>query len=111
VANANQIHKWTHMNRNELPWIARSLQRLYLLQTPRHHGRHHGGTRTTHYCVITNFLNPLLEEVALWSRFEAAIERLAGVKRRNETEELALLGLPPRKAAPTTCARCTLLPC
>jgi hypothetical protein len=69
------------------------------------------GRQSVDYCVITNFLNPLLEEVALWSRLEAAIERLAGVKRRNEAGELALLELPPRKAAPTTCAICTLQPC
>jgi len=33
----------------------------------------------------------LLEEVGLWSRLEAAIERWSGVRRRNEGEELALL--------------------
>jgi len=101
VVNANQIHKWAHMNRSELPFLVGVLQRLYLLQTARHHGRHHAGTRTTHYCVITNFLNPLLEEIGLWSRLEAAIERWSGVRRRDEAEELALLGLPARKTAPT----------
>lgn len=107
VANANQIHKWAHMNRAELPRLVHWLQRAHLLQTPRHHGRHHAGTRTTHYCVITNFLNPLLEEVQLWSRLERAIERFTGVRRRSEAEELALLGLPPR-AAPRR-ARCAAL--
>ena len=108
VVNANQIHKWAHMNRSELPFLVGVLQRLYLLQTARHHGRHHAGTRTTHYCVITNFLNPLLEEIGLWSRLEAAIERWSGVRRRNEAEELALLGLPARKTAPTACAHCAM---
>jgi ubiquitin-conjugating enzyme E2 variant len=108
VANANQIHKWAHMNRSELPWIVGVLQRLYLLQNARHHGRHHAGTRTTHYCVITNFLNPLLEEVSLWSRLEAAIERWVGFRRRNEAEELALLGLPARRTTPKACSQCVL---
>jgi len=108
VANANQIHKWAHMNRTEVPRLVHWLQRAHLLQTPRHHGRHHAGTRTTHYCVITNFLNPLLEEVQLWSRLERAIERISGVRRRSEAEELALLGLPQRPAAPR-CARCAAL--
>lgn len=93
VANANQIHKWAHMNSAELPAPVRWLQKLHLLQTPRHHGRHHGGSRTTHYCVITNFLNPLLEEVMFWSRVERLVERVTGVKRRSEAEELKLLGL------------------
>lgn len=108
VANANQIHKWAHMNRSELPWVVGVLQRLYLLQTARHHGRHHAGTRTTHYCVITNFLNPLLEEVGLWSRLEAAMERWIGVRRRNEAEELALLGLPARTTTPRACSHCAM---
>lgn len=105
VANANQIHKWAHMNRAEVPRVVHWLQRLHLLQTPRHHGRHHGGTRTSHYCVITNFLNPLLEEVALWSRLERGIERLTGIQRRSEEEERALLGLPPA-TAPARCEHC-----
>jgi ubiquitin-conjugating enzyme E2 variant len=105
VANANQIHKWAHMNSAELPRIVRWLQRAYLLQTPRHHGKHHGGTRTTHYCVITNFLNPLLEEVSFWNRIEAVIERASGVRRRSEDEELQLLGMAPRPKTPS-CAQC-----
>jgi ubiquitin-conjugating enzyme E2 variant len=110
VANANQIHKWAHMNRAELPRVVYWLQRAYLLQTPRHHGRHHGGTRTTHYCVITNFLNPLLEEVGFWKRIEAAIERTTGVTRRSEDEELLLLGMAPRPK-PRPCPQCRTQAC
>lgn len=110
VANANQIHKWTHMNRSELPLLVRLLQRLLLLQTPRHHARHHAGARMTHYCVITNFLNPLLEEIGLWARLERTIERITGVGRRDEAEELALLGLPARRPVPVNCARCAMQP-
>jgi len=93
VINANQIHKWAHMSSAEVPAAVRWLQKLHILQTPRHHGRHHAGSRTTHYCVITNFLNPLLEEVMFWSRVERTIERMTGLRRRSEAEELKLLGL------------------
>jgi ubiquitin-conjugating enzyme E2 variant len=98
VANANQIHKWAHMNSAEVPPLVRWLQQAHILQTPRHHGRHHSGARTTHYCVITNFLNPLLEEVMFWSRMERAIERLIRARRRSEADELKLLGLAVVKA-------------
>jgi ubiquitin-conjugating enzyme E2 variant len=76
AANANQFHKWTHRNPRENHWFVTVLQRLYLLQTPRHHGRHHQGEKNTHYCVVTNFLNPLLEEVGFWRRLERLVARL-----------------------------------
>ncbi len=43
--NANQLHKWTHRNPRENAWWVTRLQHLFLLQTPRHHGRHHAGER------------------------------------------------------------------
>jgi plasmanylethanolamine desaturase len=76
--NANQIHKWTHRNPRENPRWVTCLQRLYLLQTPRHHGRHHHGEKNSHYCVVTNFLNPVLEEVSFWRRLERVVERWLG---------------------------------
>jgi plasmanylethanolamine desaturase len=76
--NANQFHKWTHRNPRENPWWVTQLQRMYLLQTPRHHGRHHSGEKNSHYCVVTNFLNPVLEEVSFWRRLERLVDRLRG---------------------------------
>jgi ubiquitin-conjugating enzyme E2 variant len=76
AVNANQIHKWTHRNPRENPWWVTRLQRCYVLQTPRHHSRHHQGEKNTHYCVVTNFLNPLLEEVGFWRRLEALVARV-----------------------------------
>jgi ubiquitin-conjugating enzyme E2 variant len=98
VANANQIHKWAHMQAKELPAPVAWLQRAHVLQTTRHHSRHHQGQRNTHYCVITNLLNPVLEEVQLWTRIERAIERLTGIRRRDDERELAAMGLPTRSA-------------
>lgn len=110
-SQANQLHKWAHRTPQENGPIIGSLQRLHLLQTPRHHGRHHQGARDTHYCVITNFLNPLLEEVRFWRRLETMVARLGGGAPRDETAGLRDLGLlrstPPdfavrlTKAVPT----------
>jgi hypothetical protein len=84
VINANQIHKWAHSNRIETGFVVRMLQRLYLLQTPRHHARHHSGAKNTHYCVITNFLNPFLEEIEFWKKLEYINVRVFGLARRPE---------------------------
>lgn len=89
VVNANQIHKWTHSNRQETPAVIRLLQRYNIMQNSRHHALHHRGQRDSHYCVMTSYLNPALEAVNFWKSMEIAIERLTGVKRRNDAQYLA----------------------
>jgi ubiquitin-conjugating enzyme E2 variant len=97
VANANQIHKWAHSSHAERGVVIRALQHVYLLQTPRHHARHHSGEKNTHYCVITNFLNPILEEVEFWKRLERINHALFGLERRTE---LAVFNQPGRGSVP-----------
>jgi ubiquitin-conjugating enzyme E2 variant len=97
VANANQIHKWAHRTREENGPIVAALQRLHLIQSTRHHSLHHQGLRNSHYCVITNFLNPILEELRLWSRLERLIKATTGIARRNDEIELAKMGLAPNR--------------
>jgi plasmanylethanolamine desaturase len=80
TTNANQIHKWTHQNSKEKPAIINWLQKSYVLQTSRHHGKHHSGKKNTHYCVMTNVLNPLLEKVNFWRNLEYFNQRLFGLK-------------------------------
>jgi ubiquitin-conjugating enzyme E2 variant len=86
VTNANQIHKWAHQSRSENGFLVRMLQKLYILQTPRHHGRHHSGEKDSHYCVITNFLNPVLEEIDFWKRIERFNAKVFGLVRRPEND-------------------------
>jgi ubiquitin-conjugating enzyme E2 variant len=88
VVNANQIHKWAHSNRQETPRLVRWLQQRGILQTVRHHALHHRGERNSHYCVITNVLNPALEAMRFWSGLEALIEALTGLRRRSDADYL-----------------------
>jgi plasmanylethanolamine desaturase len=76
--NANQIHKWAHQNAKENPRLVTWLQRMRLMQGARDHGKHHGGERDSHYCVITTALNPVLERLQFWRRLERAIEVVTG---------------------------------
>ncbi len=80
--NANQIHKWAHQNRQEKPWLVTKLQDWNIIQGARQHGRHHRGEKNTYYCVITNVLNPVLEEMRFWVGLERLILRVTGVERR-----------------------------
>lgn len=80
--NANEIHKWNHLPRSRRNSFVVLLQELRLLQTPEHHARHHGGTKDSHYCVITNVLNPVLERLGFWRLLEGAITRFFQASKR-----------------------------
>jgi len=82
AVNANQIHKWSHQNAQENGRIVTFLQKIKLLQTQRHHAQHHRGMKDTHYCSITNVLNPVLDELGFWRGLERVIEKTTGMQRR-----------------------------
>ena len=81
---ANQVHKWAHMSVGSVPKVVRWLQAGRVLQTPAHHNRHHGGRRDTHYCVVTNVLNPVLDSIGFWRALEELVLRVCGRQRRPE---------------------------
>ena len=83
--NANEIHKMAHRTRAENGWFISKLQDWRVLQTPRHHGLHHSDPKNTYYCPVTNYVNPLLEQVQFWDRLEALIALRTGVKHRHDT--------------------------
>jgi ubiquitin-conjugating enzyme E2 variant len=82
--NANEIHKWTHVGRRHKARLVTALQSLGLLQTGKHHGRHHAGNKDSHYCLITNFMNPVLDRLKFWRGLEWVIEKTLGVNKRAE---------------------------
>lgn len=65
----NVVHRWAHAPLAETPRIVQLLQRLGIFQSKQHHFQHHYtmGRRNARaqssrrYCVMSNFINPLLE--------------------------------------------------
>ncbi|MBT8146142.1 MAG: fatty acid desaturase family protein [Gammaproteobacteria bacterium] len=88
--NTNQIHKWSHMRPRKVPWIVRQLQRCRILQTQKHHLKHHLKPRNTNFCVVTNHLNYLLDKLGFWRQLEYFLVPLLGAPRR---EDLIKAGL------------------
>jgi plasmanylethanolamine desaturase len=84
-ANANEFHKWEHRTRKENGRIISFLQDIRVLQTARHHARHHTDPKNSHYCTITNFLNPVLDGINFWNGVEWALARTVGLERREDT--------------------------
>ena len=84
-ANANQVHRWAHRTPNENGWLITFLQRCHILQSARHHAFHHTDPKNSHYCVLTDVLNPFLDGIGFWQRSERIIQRLFGLRRRPDT--------------------------
>jgi hypothetical protein len=112
-ANANQIHKWAHQTRAENGPVVSCLQHIRLLQTPRHHARHHTDPKDCHYCTMSNLLNPVLDRINFWSGLEVLFTRITGLRRRRDTSVAGQGPGPawldeyrPRHATPGTGGTC-----
>lgn len=70
AAQANLFHKWAHQHSWERSRFATVLQKLYIIQSPHHHHLHHNedaeGFYDRQYCILTNFLNPILDKIWFW---------------------------------------------
>lgn len=89
--NANQVHKWCHRTPRENGVVITALQRLYLVQTPAQHLRHHVGRKDAAYCVLTGVLNPILDSCRFWRALEWGVLTVFAIKKRDDDELLALV--------------------
>ena len=64
----NQVHSWSHGNNKSR--IIKFLQKHKIIQTPRHHMKHHVPPFDRDYCVMTNLVNPILEKIHFWRFLE-----------------------------------------
>ena len=89
AANGNEVHKWAHRSKKENGKIITWLQNQGLIQSRRHHAKHHGGDRNSHYCSLTEWVNPILEKIKFWRGLEWCIEKVTGVSPRVDPDVLA----------------------
>ncbi len=83
-ANANQLHKYAHMSSVNVPVVVRFFQQIGLFQKAKHHALHHQGLKNTAYCVITPYLNPLLDCFYFWRFLEKIMVPIFGAPRRED---------------------------
>jgi hypothetical protein len=68
----NEVHLGAHRP-DRSGALVRLLHDMALVQTPQHHARHHRPPFDSHFCTLTNLVNPLLERAGAWRRLELAI--------------------------------------
>jgi ubiquitin-conjugating enzyme E2 variant len=82
--NANQIHKWSHTRDADIPAPIRLLQRWRVLQSRVQHGSHHRGQKNSSYCVVTPYVNPVLDRLRFWRGLERILVPIFGAPRRDD---------------------------
>jgi ubiquitin-conjugating enzyme E2 variant len=79
VSQANEIHAWAH-SKGKVSWWVAVLQETGLLQSPLHHGHHHRSPFEVKYCVMSDWLNPILDHFQVWRAMEWLVEKTTGLK-------------------------------
>ena len=69
----NQLHKWSHLEADQVPRVVAWLQARGLVLSPEHHAVHHMRPHDTHYCITLGWMNPLLDRIKFWRAAERAI--------------------------------------
>lgn len=79
---ANLFHRWAHMRHP--PLAARVLQRVGILISFKHHGRHHCAPHLQRYCIAIGWLNPLLDGIRFWRALEWLVWKTTGAVPRED---------------------------
>jgi len=75
----NELHAITHKTDKENGKLICFIQKTGLIQSRKMHGLHHTSPYNINYCVMTNYLNPILNMVKYFETLELIISFL-GIK-------------------------------
>lgn len=71
LALGNETHAWCHLrNRNPL---VRFLQEMGIAISVKNHNVHHKDPYTKAYCTLTNWVNPIVDRLYVWTLLEKII--------------------------------------
>jgi ubiquitin-conjugating enzyme E2 variant len=67
AALSNEVHRYAHEPSSAPAWI-RVVQQIGLFQSPKDHACHHRPPHDVNFCILTDWLNPVLEALGIWKR-------------------------------------------
>jgi ubiquitin-conjugating enzyme E2 variant len=70
LATANEVHAWAHQKCSR---PIRALQMLGVFQSQEQHASHHAKPFDRNYCVMSDWMNPVLQAAGFWSAAEALL--------------------------------------
>jgi ubiquitin-conjugating enzyme E2 variant len=75
-SQGNELHAISHRTDKENgKWVCR-LQKIGIVQRRKTHGWHHKAPYDTNFCVMTEYLNPVLNALHFWQGMEWLIAKL-----------------------------------
>lgn len=83
VTQANEVHGWSHQKCNRL---VRTMQEVEMLASVRHHAQHHAAPYCRRYCVMSGWLNPILDTFGYWRTLETIGRVVFGVRSRHQLQ-------------------------
>jgi hypothetical protein len=82
-SHANEIHSWAHKPSGKVSKLIRFGQKHGILLGAFHHWQHHKDNLDTHYCTITNFVNPVLDRLKVFRAIERTVWLISGHSPRD----------------------------
>ncbi len=86
AAMANQVHAMAHRTDKENGKLVVWLQKIGLLQSRKMHGYHHKSPYNLNYCILTNYLNPILNVFNFWDVLELTLAKIGIKHNRNHPD-------------------------
>ncbi len=71
---SNEVHRYAHQPSKAPAWL-RVLQDTGLAQSAKRHAVHHRPPHQENYCILTDWLNPVLEAAGIWRGLDRAFGR------------------------------------
>lgn len=68
-AVSSEVHRRAHLPKRN-PAVVCIAQEIGIIQSVSHHAGHHRPGSEVRYCPLTNWINPVLDELRFWSRLE-----------------------------------------
>jgi len=78
IAMTNQIHKWAHSAKKDLPPYVQLMQRFNIILSRKGHKNHHMSPFDRDYCITNGWLNPVLSKIGFWKALEDWITQKTG---------------------------------
>jgi len=75
---ANEFHRAAHRSPKENGRVITFFQKTGLAQSFQHHANHHRKGKDSHFCVITNYINPILERMKFFQAIEKVVTFISG---------------------------------